>query len=327
MKLNKKAKLAIIGCGAVTQNFYIPALKSLNICPVIFVDKNIDSARKCSKKFRGSQALSSIENNYERFNEAIITLPNTLHYSFAKELLNKGKNLLIEKPLTINSLESAELMTIANNKNLVVICGNMRRQLRSAKFIKKIISNKTLGNVISFKCREGGIFNWPIQSESFWKKDFSGGGVLLDTGSHTLEQIFYHLGIPDSIQYYDNAIDNIESDCFIKFKYKNFKGSLQLSRTLGLDCKFYIQFEKGDVIFDLVGNKLDFNCNRETLNKLGLENFKQNNQSYDDLISIQISEWYKKINGLDSNVVDVGEAHEVMKAIDFCYKNKNLMEF
>ena len=156
MKLNKKAKLAIIGCGAVTQNFYIPALKSLNIFPVIFVDKNIDSARKCSKKFRGSQALSSIENNYERFNEAIITLPNTLHYSFAKELLNKGKNLLIEKPLTINSLESAELMTIANNKNLVVICGNMRRQLRSAKFIKKIISNKTLGNVISFKCREGG---------------------------------------------------------------------------------------------------------------------------------------------------------------------------
>ena len=96
---------------------------------------------------------------------------------------------------------------------------------------------------------------------------------------------------------------------------------------MGLDCKFYIQFEKGDVIFDLIGNKLDFNCNRETLNKLGLENFKQNNQSYDDLISIQISEWYKKINGLDSNVVDMSEAHEVMKAIDFCYKNKNLMEF
>lgn len=327
MKLNKKEKLAIIGCGAVTQNFYIPALKSLNISPVIFVDKNIDSAQKCAQKFRGSQALASIENDYEKFNEAIITLPNTLHYSFAKELINRSKNLLIEKPITSNSSESAELITIANQNDVVVICGNMRRQLRSAKFIKKIIREKIFGNVISFKCREGGVFNWPIQSKSFWEKNFSGGGVLIDTGSHTLEQIFYYLGIPKSVKYYDNAIDNIESDCFIQLEYKDFKGTLQLSRTLGLDCKFYIQFEKGDVIFDLIGNKLDFNCRSEILDQLDVKNFKQNNQSYDDLISIQISEWYKKINGLDSNVVDIKEAHEVMKVIDFCYKNKNFMEF
>ena len=327
MKLHKNRKLAIIGCGAVTQNFYIPALKSLKLKPTLFIDKNIESAKKCAKNFRSAKAVESLDNQYQNFDEAIITLPNTLHYSFAKELIFKRKHLLIEKPITSNSSESHKLIIEAKNNNVVVICGNMRRQLRSAKFVKRIIKENILGDVISFKCREGGVFNWPIQSKSFWMKEFSGGGVLLDTGSHTIEQILYHLGIPKSVKYYDNTIDNIESDCFLKINYEDFSGTLQLSRTLSLDCKFYIKFKNGDIIFDLIGNKIDLNCNSELSEKCNFKKFKQNNQSYDDLISNQITEWYKEINGIDANIVSLQEAHEVMKIIDFCYNNKNLMEF
>ena len=324
MKFKNNAKLAVIGCGAVTQNFYIPAIKSLGIKPLFFVDKNIKSAQACAKKFKGAIGVASIDEILNDFSEAIITLPNTLHHPFAMKLISHNKNLLIEKPISVSSVESKEIHEIAKKNGVSVICGNMRRQLRSAQFVKNIINNNILGDVTSFKCREGGIFNWPIQSESFWYKEFSGGGVLLDTGSHTLEQIIYHLGVPNELIYYDNQIDNVESDCIIKFHYNNFKGSLQLSRTIGLDCRFFIEFENGKIIFDLIGNKIDMYCSEQLKEKANYSNFKQNNQSYDDLISKQIDQWYKLISNEDAtNVVTTKEAHEVMKIIDFCYNNRN----
>ena len=327
MKFKNNSKLAIIGCGAVTQNFYIPAIKSLGIKPLFFIDKNIKSAQKCAKKFRGSIGVSSVDEVLDNFTEAIITLPNTLHHPFAMNLIKHNKNLLIEKPISVSSLESKEIDELSKKKKLTVACGNMRRQLRSAKFVKNIISNKILGDIVSFKCREGGVFNWPIQSESFWDKKFSGGGVLLDTGSHTIEQIVYHFGIPNEIIYFDNQIDNIESDCIIEFKYKNFCGSLQLSRTIGLDCRFFIEFDKGKIIFDLIGNKIDMYCSQKLKEKANYSNFKQKNQSYDELISKQIEQWYQCISGNKSaNVVTTEEVHEVMKIIDFCYNNRNEIE-
>ena len=328
MKLSNRKKLAIIGCGAVTQNFYIPALKALKVKPLYFIDKNIDSAKKCAKKFSGSIAAHSYEDIIENFEHAIITVPNALHYPISIELMNHQKNLLIEKPIGITANESKEINLLTKKNNLSIVCGNMRRQLRIASFVKKIIMQKTLGEIISFKCREGGIFNWPIQSENFWDKKNSGGGVLLDTGSHTIEQILFYFGFPNKIKYYDNSIDNIESDCYLELEFEKFQGSLQLSRTLGLDSKMYIKFSNGDIIFDLVGNKLDIECSSELKKLIGLENFNQKNQSYDELIAQQINEWYKYIEGNKSaNVVTTEDAHNVMKFIDYCYNNKLDMEF
>jgi len=327
MKLKNNSSLAIIGCGAVTENFYVPALKSIKARPKFFIDKNLGSAKKLSRKFKNAIAVDSIDNIINKFDEAIITLPNNLHYPFALRLIQHGKHLLIEKPLTINSKESQKLIDLSKDNNVKVICGNMRRQLRSAFFIKELIHTKILGNILKFKCREGGIFNWPIQSANFWDKENSGGGVLMDTGSHTLEQIIYHFGIPENIEYMDNRIDNIESDCYLKMQYQNYYGTLQLSRTIGLDCKIFIKFEKGSVVFDVIGNKIELNCDENLIRDTGIKNFSQAGQSYDNLISKQIIEWYNYINGEKANIVSINDAHNVMKIIDYCYSNSKKLDF
>ena len=149
----------------------------------------------------------------------------------------------------------------------------------------------------------------------------------MDTGSHTLEQIIYHFGIPESIEYMDNKIDNIESDCFLKMRYQNYYGTLQLSRTIGLDCKIFIKFEKGNVVFDVIGNKIELDCDDSLIPDTGIENFSQAGQSYDNLIAKQIIEWYNYINGEKANIVSINEAHNVMKIIDDCYSNSKRLDF
>ena len=327
MKLKKQSKLAIIGCGAVTANFYVPALKSIKAHPKFFIDKDLGSAKKVADKFKNSIATDNIDNIINEFDEAIITLPNNLHYPFSLKLIQNGKHLLVEKPITITSKESQELINLSKENDVKIICGNMRRQLRSALFIKELIRSKTLGNIIKFKCREGGVFNWPIQSANFWDKENSGGGVLMDTGSHTLEQIIYHFGMPENIEYMDNKIDNIESDCFLKMQYQNYSGTLQLSRTIGLDCKIFIKFEKGNVVFDVIGNKIELDCDDSLIPDTGIENFSHAGQSYDNLIAKQIIEWYNYIDGKKANIVSINEAHNVMKIIDYCYSNSKRLDF
>ena len=142
MKLKNKSNLAIIGCGAVTENFYVPALKSIKAHPKFFIDTNLKSAMKLSRKFKNAIATNSIDNIINDFDEAIITLPNNLHYPFALKLVKSGKHLLIEKPITINSKESRALIKLSKENGVKIICGNMRRQLRSAFFIKELIQLK-----------------------------------------------------------------------------------------------------------------------------------------------------------------------------------------
>ena len=47
-------KLAIIGCGAVVEQFYIPAIKKTKHRPVLFADPIIEHAKRFAKKFLGS---------------------------------------------------------------------------------------------------------------------------------------------------------------------------------------------------------------------------------------------------------------------------------
>ncbi len=56
-----------------------------------------------------------------------LAVPNVLHYEFAKKVLNAGKHVMCEKPLAMNSAESAELVELAESKDVAAaVCYNVR---------------------------------------------------------------------------------------------------------------------------------------------------------------------------------------------------------
>jgi predicted dehydrogenase len=78
-----------------------------------------------------------------------ICTPNATHHQLAIESLEAGKNILLEKPIDINSNESDKIIRLAKEKNLVILVGHIFRFNNAITKTKEIIQSKLLGKIFN----------------------------------------------------------------------------------------------------------------------------------------------------------------------------------
>ncbi len=73
----------------------------------------------------GVKTTSSFKDvlNNEAITAVVIAVPSPLHYSFGKQVLLSGKDLYVEKPMTLKLSDADDLVEIAeNNKRILMVC-------------------------------------------------------------------------------------------------------------------------------------------------------------------------------------------------------------
>jgi scyllo-inositol 2-dehydrogenase (NADP+) len=116
----------------------------------------------------------------------VISTPPNSHYQWAKESLNRGINVILEKPMALTVQECDELMALAASKNLLLVVYQNRRFDADFVTMKKLIDDGSIGEVFSYESFVGG-YSKPC---SYWHSmvDVSGGAIF-DWGSHFIDQI------------------------------------------------------------------------------------------------------------------------------------------
>ena len=79
----------------------------------------------------------------------ISTTPEPTHYPIAKESLQAGKHVLLEKPIALELREADELITLARSKDLVFTIGYSQRFNPKFAYVKRSIEDGTIGDPIS----------------------------------------------------------------------------------------------------------------------------------------------------------------------------------
>jgi len=108
-----------------------------NIELVSVADLNKENLKKIK-----STKIEKSKNYHDWINEVdavIIAVPTQFHYSIAKDCLEKGKHVLIEKPITKNVNQAIELFDIAEKKNTALHIGHVERFNGAVQELKKII--------------------------------------------------------------------------------------------------------------------------------------------------------------------------------------------
>jgi predicted dehydrogenase len=316
-------RLAIIGCGAVFSQFQLPALKKLNKIPYLFCDTNIASAKKYAKKYNGEWSDNYL-NHLDYFDMAILSVPHYLHCKIGVELLMNKKHLFIEKPLANTLTECDQIIKAKDINNKVVSVGLLRRYLDGTNWLKGLLNSGDLGDIVDFNFREGGIYSWPVETDSFWKRETAGGGVLMDTGAHTLDQMIYWLGDVNLIEYIDNSYGGVESDCFIKLiTTSGAQGSVELSRTRNIGSYAIIKGKNASVKIGLVDNSIVTDPPELALEKYnGLIGKSCKPQSYVSLFKRQLDVWYDSIINDSENYISANSAKISVALIEKCYQNR-----
>jgi UDP-N-acetylglucosamine 3-dehydrogenase len=160
-KQEQRVKLAVFGAGywgtkLCREYFAIEnTTKEVQLCYVVDSSEiALENIRKELEKspYPPSSVIKYKTDYLEVLNdpdiEAVhIALPNQLHYEVARKALEKGKNVLIEKPLCTTSREAFKLARLSEEKGLVLQVGHIFRFNNAIRTMKEVVRSGRLGKI------------------------------------------------------------------------------------------------------------------------------------------------------------------------------------
>lgn len=251
MRCNKLIRVGIIGCGAITELYYGPVLSELEEANEVKVvglfDPGPERVARLRTRFQVAEGIGALVDVANlNLDLAIVASPPCFHAEQAIKLLGHGICVLCEKPMAATVAECEQMVRAAEKSRKPLAVGLFRRFFPVNQTIREMIRNQSLGPVKSFEISEGGQFNWPAQSASFFQKSKSQGGVLSDLGVHVLDMLIWWFGMPERVNYQDDAMDGLESNCRLELEFRNgVSGTVQLSRDTSLPNRTIVEFERG----------------------------------------------------------------------------------
>ena len=118
----------------------------------------------------------------------LVAVPNDLHKAYCIEALRHGKNVLCEKPVTMNSKDLEDIMAVAKETGMVFTVDQNRRVNKDFVLMKRSVEAGLLGDVYVIESRVEGSRGVPAG----WRTTKAqGGGMMLDWGVHLIDQIMY----------------------------------------------------------------------------------------------------------------------------------------
>ncbi len=133
-------KVAVLGTGSLGKEharIYAELAAAKKVEFVGVYDVVPESGRKIAEKF-SVRAFNSIEEISAASNALNIVTPTATHFTLAKTLLQQRKHLLVEKPMTDNSSQAAELIQLAQQNKCVLQVGHIERFNPVFKYLENV---------------------------------------------------------------------------------------------------------------------------------------------------------------------------------------------
>ncbi|KAG9019413.1 hypothetical protein FRB90_002565 [Tulasnella sp. 427] len=234
---SKPIKVSVLGMGMSATVFHIPFIKTLsNLFELHSILERSATATKSEARTRYGDQIKVVTTIEDILNDpevqcVVVGTPNSTHYAYAKSILQAGKHVIIEKPLTPSAAEADELIQLAKSHSPPLIIATYQNRRFDSDFLTmaKLIYQGALGNISSFETRYD---RWRLQLKGgTWKEQpGKGQGVLYDLGSHLIDQVLVLFGLPDRVSahvYNSRRVgpDDFDDAFFGTFFYDSVPGS------------------------------------------------------------------------------------------------------
>ena len=136
----KKLRVGVVGVGHIGKN-HARLYAELETAQFTVVhDTNPAVANQVAADF-GVTAASSLDEFSGQIDAASIATPTNTHFEIGRELLKRGKHLLVEKPIAENTAHAAELAALAAERGLILQVGHVERFNPVLSALEKRLTN------------------------------------------------------------------------------------------------------------------------------------------------------------------------------------------
>jgi predicted dehydrogenase len=222
----EKLRVLFTGLGGIAQIAHLPILSKMDnveITGVCDIDRN---------KAKNIAAKYNIKNSFNDLDEMlgsvdadclIVTSPNSLHKEQSVKGLEKGLNVLVEKPLARNYEEALSIVDAAKKAKKLLMVGMNNRFRPEVMMQESFVSAGEIGEV--FYIKTGYLKKRSTSEKWSVNKTESGGGVFMDLGIVILDIALWMMKFPKiksvSAVNYNHAFKEVEDSSFVMIRFEN----------------------------------------------------------------------------------------------------------
>lgn len=196
--MSQEIGVGVIGFGLAGQVFHAPFVSAVpGLRLEAIVQRKGDQA---AKAYPSARILRSVD---EALKDAaiqmiVVATPNETHFALAKQALEAGKHVVIDKPFAGTSEEALELKALAEKKGVVLAPFHNRRWDGDFRTLQRLLAEEAVGRLVTYESHFDRFR--PLPRENTWKEGANAAnGLLMDLGPHLVDQALALFGPPQGI--------------------------------------------------------------------------------------------------------------------------------
>ena len=243
MQADKPIRFGLVGTGAIAQAYAQAFERSQKIELAAAADCRADAAEAFAEA-NHCLAFTSAEQMVDEMeiDAVVVCTPPATHKDVCCELLSRKIHVLCEKPLSIDSASAREILECAELNGMVFTMASKFRYVADVAVAKAIIESGLIGEIVMFE----NVFTGRVDMSQRWnsRPEISGGGVLIDNGTHSVDITRYFLGQLAEVQVMEgNRIQDLPVEDTVRFFARSETGvlaSIDLSWSVNKEQPYFI---------------------------------------------------------------------------------------
>ncbi len=314
--------IGLIGCGRIAET-HVQAIQQNPGCKLVGVaDVDEGLARRIGAPCgAGSYAdyRRLLEN--ERVDAVIICTPPGSHVEIATSCLDRDIHVLCEKPLALTAREAEALVAKAASRGCLLMMASKFRYVDDVTQAKQIIESGILGDIVLYE----NVFCSRVDMASRWNSNraISGGGVLIDNGTHSVDIARFLLGPIVAVQAEEGRrVQELQVEDTCRFYFRTASramGAVDLSWSLHKERDTYIEVfgPEGALAIGWGGSKYRPSRNTEWV-AFG--------KGYDKLSAFasQLRNFMGSIRGTEAPIITAEDSLESVRVIEAAYRSMQM---
>lgn len=191
-------EVGLIGYGLAGRAFHAPVIRAvpgLHLAAVLQRTGN-----EAAEKYPDVRIVRSVEEllAIREIRLVVTATPNDTHFALAKQCLEAGRDVVVDKPFTTTLEEAQALVKFAREARRLITVYQNRRYDGDFQAIRKLVTNGTLGRIVRFETNYDR-FRPQLKPGAWRETARAGSGILFDIAPHLIDHALVLFGLPEAI--------------------------------------------------------------------------------------------------------------------------------
>jgi len=191
-------EVGLVGFGLAGRAFHAPVIRAVPGLHLAAILQR--SGTEAAEKYHDVRIVRSMDEllAIREIRLVVIATPNATHYPFAKQCLEAGRDVLVDKPFATTLEEAKSLVEIAKETGRLLTVYQNRRYDGDFQAIQQLVEAGTLGRIVRLETTYDR-FRPQLKPGAWRETTQPGSGILFDIAPHLIDHALMLFGLPEAV--------------------------------------------------------------------------------------------------------------------------------